>query len=218
MKQYLDLIKAMPVQEQAFTIKKKNWNRYIKNAENVAHSIEEIFDREETVKISRADLFDYAKNHDLEYFIIATIMWGYTKGMRGTHFENITNKENFESLKIALTKAKDGIDNWNEHYKDVKNITGLGLSTYSKFLYFIAPHIENNPPLILDLRIIAVIKNDNFNIFADLKKKLTYTNAPKYYQTYLKKMKELSSTLDVEPANLEMFLFMFGTNLKAKNQ
>ena len=143
-------------------------------------------------------------------------MRGYTNGMRGTHFENITKTKNFEKLKIALTEVKSGIDNWDEHRQKMKDIPSLGLSTYSKFLYFIAPHIENNPPLILDLRIIAVVKKDNFNILSDLKKNLTYTHAPKYYPTYLKKMKELSSTLNVEPANLEMFLFMFGTNLKSK--
>ncbi len=217
MQRFQNFIKEIPVQNQAFTIKRKNWIRYLNPKEpTISSIIERIFDGEESIEISRADLFACLDKHDIPHFIIMTIMWGYIKGMRGTHFEQITESDNFNELVRLLSGVKkDAITNWDEHYESVKKIPGLGLSTYSKFLYFLDKEVQGYKPLILDLRIIAVLRDNRYKAFNDLEK-ITYLSAVEMYPLYLQKMQELSSSLGVRPDNLEMFLFSFGNNLKVE--
>ncbi len=211
MKHFKSLIQAMPLQEQAFTIKQSNWAKYMDNNSFVSVVLSTIFNGADTIQISRGDLFKMAHNDDMAIFIVATILWGYPRGMRGNHFQTITDE--IETLISILLEAKKGISNWLEHYKQVEEIRGLGLSTYSKFLYFLEADIEGNKALILDIRIAKTLKN---SIFQELKplNKVTYTNAVKKYTMYLNHMAELSEEFNVNSGKLEMFIFEFGLNLK----
>jgi len=211
MKHFKSLIQAMPLQEQAFTIKQSNWVKYMDNNSFVSDVLSRIFNEADTIQISRGDLFKMAHNDDMAIFIVATILWGYPRGMRGNHFQTITDE--IETLISILQEAKKGISNWLEHYKQVEEIKGLGLSTYSKLLYFLEADIEGNKALILDIRIANTLKNF---IFQELKplNNVTYTNAVKKYTRYLNHMAELSEEFNVNSGKLEMFIFEFGLNLK----
>jgi len=211
MQRFKALIQAMPLQEQAFTVKKSNWAKYMGDVSLVSVILSTIFDGKETVQISRGDLFALAKSNDMTTFIVSTILWGYPRGMRGNHFKTITDE--LETLDYLLREAKQGVSNWSEHYKKVDNIRGLGLSTYSKFLYFLEANIDGDKALILDIRIANTLKNSTFKELEVLNK-VTYTNAVKNYTKYLKHMSELSKVFNVDSGKLEMFIFEFGLNLK----
>ncbi len=211
MQRFKALIQAMPLQEQAFTIKRSNWAKYMDDGSLVSVTLSIIFDGKETVQLSRGDLFSLAKSSDMATFIVATILWGYPRGMRGNHFKTITDK--LETLDYLLREAQQGISNWSEHYENVDDIRGLGLSTYSKFLYFLEADIEGNKALILDIRIANTLKNSTFKELEVLNK-VTYTNAVKKYTDYLKHMTHLSKEFNVDSGKLEMFIFEFGLNLK----
>lgn len=213
MKRFQALIQAMPLKEQSFTIKRSSWAKYMDENTLVCVILATLFNEAETLQISRGDLFEIAKGNDMATFIVATILWGYPRGMRGNHFQTIMDE--IESLTKMLLEAKQGISNWSKHYQHVEAIRGLGLSTYSKFLYFLEAHIEGNKALILDMRISKTLKNSTFDELRAIND-ISYTNAVRNYPRYLKHMTELSKEFDVDSGKLEMFIFEFGLNLKVK--
>lgn len=177
----------------------------------VSNVLKRIFDGKDEVQISRKDLFAFAKGDDLEYFIVATILWGYPRGMRGNHFQSLMSQ--VESLKVALEEANNGITDWLKHYEKIKRIDGLGLSTYSKFLYFLGAKIEGSNALILDDRISATINKGLFKEFQSMGS-VRYDNAVSKYTQYLKIVDTISNQLDADSGKVEMFIFEFGQNLK----
>lgn len=168
------------------------------------------------MEISRQDLFELAEKQKFREFIFSTILWGYPAGMRGLHFPSILR--NISDIEKALTTCFNdkNINNWKSHYRSVSSIDGLGLSTHTKFLYFLKMRIENYPALILDLRLIDVFKKGVFSEFKELKK-IRYDNAPDLYPCYLKLMKTTATKYDLTHDNVEMFLFEFGGNLKIRS-
>jgi len=211
MKKFRQLIQAMPLNEQAFTSKKSTWIKFMKGRSRVPDILTRIFDGKDEVQISRKDLFYLAKQDDLGYFIVATILWGYPRGMRGNHFQSLMSQ--IEELNIALIEASNGITDWLKHYDKIKKIDGVGLSTYSKFLYFLEAKIEGSNALILDNRISDTINKGVFKEFHSMGH-VSYNNAVSKYLEYLKIIDKISHDLNADSGNVEMFIFEFGQNLK----
>jgi len=129
--------------------------------------------------------------------------------MRRNHFNDI-------SLKIDVINdilncvSKNGISDWNLHYEEkIKPIKGLGPSTYTKFLYFMKASIEGQQALILDKQLIEVFKKNLFKEFNNLKS-ISESKQISMYVCYLKAMEKIG----IDLGKLELFLFMFGKNLK----
>ena len=145
------------------------------------------------------------------------ILWGYPRGMRGNHFSDLVRQMDLlESHLNVLRNSGNQISDWGSHWaKHFSNagsgakLMGLGLSTYSKYLYFLKTRVNGRRCLILDNVLIEVFKRRKFEEFASLQK-ISYFSAPKYYVQYLDLMESASAKLDVEMDQLEMFLFMFG--------
>jgi len=90
---------------------------------------------------------------------------------------------------------------------------GLGLSTYSKLMYFRDFKFDGIPALILDERLIRVFKNRVFQEF-EMLSRISQHNAGKMYHIYLQVMFELSERYKVDGEQVEQFLFIFGNHLK----
>ncbi len=186
----------------------------------------------QTFTISRQDIFNCNNSTCLKEFILKTIYWGYSSGTRGYHFIDILSE--IDKIESILNKLKNknnlkennlNKDDFEDAAKEFKAIKGLGLSTYSKLLYFLDIKFNNCPCLILDQRIIDVFNN---NVFKELKlkdyksntiDKITEHNKVSLYLNYLKLMKELSKQLELEDKKeekIEQFLFMFGNDLQPK--
>lgn len=208
MENYKSLIGHLPVADHAIGTKLATWEKYQESPLEIWNTIQSIFSGELEVKLRRQDLKD---TQDYNKLIIATILWDYSSGMRGNNFSKIINK--LPEIASLLKGASQGIDDWKIHYNKVKEISGLGLSTYSKFLYFIGGKIEGHEPLILDIRVIEAINTGIYKEFVSMKR-ITYTNAPNLYPEYLKIMNDFALTSECTAAQAEMFLFMFGQNLK----
>ena len=135
--------------------------------------------------------------------------------MRGRHFQAL-----FQSIddieKILISSRETDIKNWGEHYRLIGRVEGLGLSTYTKFLYFMRSTINGLPALILDLRLIEVFRKEVFRECSDLKT-IRYDNAPNLYPKYLEMTDCIAKKYQVDSGKLEMFLFEFGANLKLMN-
>jgi hypothetical protein len=214
---FTDLISNMPVSNQAFASKRSTWSAHINGADVAGVALRTIFNAHdatsENIFLSRGDLSDLALKPNLAEFVLATIIWGYPRGMRGHNFRNVTI--HLDALCRRLSDARSPISDWILHYKDVRAIPGIGLSTYSKLLHFMSANVEGHKALILDQRIIEVVQQNLFEELASLRR-LTSANASRLYPQYLECMDDAASRLSLPPEKVEFFLFEFGLHLKAR--
>lgn len=160
MKNYALLIKKMPVEDHAIETKYTTWEKYKTQLPQAWIIIESLFSEQPILKLNRNELKKIGSSRDYKKLIIATILWGYSAGMRGNHFAKIA--ENLESIAELLAEAENGIEDWPSHYDKVRSIKGLGLSTYSKFIYFMGAQVEGFGALILDMRVINAINTGHY--------------------------------------------------------
>jgi hypothetical protein len=207
------LISAMPVPYQAFASKRSTWVSQINRGNEAGNALRSIFGpRDEVAIVSRSDLRSLGTKSDLAQFVMATILWGYPGGMRGNHVANLI--DHFDSLTHLLSAARaEPVDNWKEHYAKVGPITGIGLSTYTKFLHFLSVKVQGHAALILDDRIIQVANRGTFAELAPLEDLSSY-HAPRLYPKYLQCMHDTAAHLSVSAEQIEFFLFEFGLDLK----
>lgn len=209
---YKILISNLPVRQQCFNTKRSTW----KSAEKIEWLLElnnKLFATNEKLNISRQDIFD--SNGSIREMILKTIYWGYTGGMRGNHFVNIMGNMFLLESTLKEYQAKSSLSgkDFQELEKVFKNIPGLGLSTYSKLLYFLGIRFNQNPCLILDQRLIDVFASKFYCDFKILEGINDYNKENKYLD-YLQVINDLSQKLNTEGENIELFLFIFGNNLK----
>ncbi|TYP71021.1 8-oxoguanine DNA glycosylase OGG fold protein [Aquimarina intermedia] len=209
---YKELILSLPIRQQCFTTNRNTW----KKAENEVRWLkllnDKLFEDNQTLTISRQDIFETKETRAV---IIKTIYWGYARGMRGNHFVNILSDIEFiESafLKLKQTEQIKTCD-FKELTKTLTNVSGIGLSTYSKLLYFFNLKINNIPCLILDRRLIDVFKSQMYVNFQFLRS-MNYHNAEKKYLDFLQVMNQNARKIETEGENIEQFLFLFGNNLR----
>lgn len=211
MKSYEALIRQLPVEDHAISTKLSTWYKYKNEYPAIWHIIKSLFGDKSELKLRRQDLKEIADSQNYEKLVITTILWGYSSGMRGNNFTKILDQ--LDSITRLLSSAEKGVDNWQSHYAQVKEISGLGLSTYSKFLYFIGGKVEGNSSLILDVRVIQAINTGLYREFQCMNK-ITYTNAPRLYPDFLKIANDFATSAGCLAEQVEMFLFIFGQNLK----
>lgn len=221
---YKRLVQVLPYMEQAFEVKRNQWEKlvskeildqiFIQSDDLKQHSIPNATkSKDQTAMISRFELFH--KYENLELFIVKVLMWGYPTKGRGKNMENLLNSSNLTKLvnSLATFNTKESIT--ISEIKELLKIDGLGLSTLSKFLYFMRLKIGSNRALILDLRVISTLNSGKYCDPAIEKfKPLKYENALSHYDYYLIFLNEIAKDLQAEPDQVEMFLFEYGRNLK----
>jgi hypothetical protein len=210
---YKTLISSLPIRQQCFTTKRGTWLKAEREINWLTDLNNRLFENRKTLTISREDIFN--TNDSIKESIVKTLYWGYTGGMRGNHFINILKNIHLLESSFKELKTKSQLTNIDfEHLTTVfKNIPGLGLSTYSKLLYYLNFRFNNNPALILDQRLIDVFANKYFANFSELDR-VTYNNAERNYLRYLFITNKIAIELNTQGENIEQFLFIFGNNLK----
>jgi hypothetical protein len=209
---YNNLIRHLPYLDQAFETSKATWNAKKYSFSPVFTKFyKQTFSKKDSAKFSRADLFDVA-NTDFYFAIFSIIFWGYPRNMRGNHFKNILiyldTLYNILSIKKELTEKE-----FKTMATQLRS-TGAGLSTLSKFLYFFKFKIDGYDCLILDSRIIEVLKSGYYEELHALQS-ISEFNKLGNYLLYLKLMKQVADENGYSIDQLELFLFMFGKNLKS---
>jgi hypothetical protein len=214
-KNYKILISNLPVRQQCFTTKRKTWLKVENKTPWLKSLNDKLFGENKTLAISRQDIFETKEPRET---IIKTIYWGYNAGMRGNNFQNII--EHIEPIENALWTLKNKTNPITTDFNDLKqifkNVPGLGLSTYSKLLYFFKISFNGNPCLILDKRLIDVFAGKSYFNFEQLSN-IRYNNAEKKYLHFLELIKQIANNMETEGENIELFLFNFGNNLKPIN-
>lgn len=102
--------------------------------------MQHIFGHADSVRVSRNDLREWARLENLDCVVMGTLLWGYSDGMRGNRAANIA--DNLTALTGLLGEAGLGIPNWKAHFEKVEAISGIGLSTYTKFLNFLSVSVS----------------------------------------------------------------------------
>ena len=208
---YAQLIKNLPVRQQALTTKRITWQKAEENNVWLKNLNDELFENNNFLTLSRQDIFN---TNDIRKIIIKTIYWGYTRGMRGNNFQNILN--NIDLLEKTLIDLKSKSEIEKIEFIDLnifKKIKGLGLSTYSKLLYFFGINFNKLPCLILDQRLIDVFSSKKIIQFNKLNNISNY-NAERKYLDFLVVTNHIANEIQTENENIEQFLFIFGNNLK----
>jgi hypothetical protein len=203
--EFQNFIQNIPYQNQAFDIKKENWK-----VESQQELIDKVFKGKDIITLNRQDLIN--STFDLKEFILKTLMWGYPTKGRGRNIENMLETKTFEQLVKVLELYKSADISIEQLKRDIKEISGLGLSTITKFTHFLDTTINGNKAVILDIQIIEAIKSNRFKDFEEFIG-ISYENAQNYYPRYLEKINSISNSLNATPDQVEMFLFTFGRTL-----
>jgi hypothetical protein len=209
-REFRTLINALPYFNHSFQIKRDNWK-----VESQQRLIDDVFGDEDAITLNRYDLLKSA-HYDLKSFIVKTLMWGYPTKGRGNNINRLLEVDNFKMLVSILNRYQKENITVKELFHDINSIPGLGLSTMSKFMYFFNIWLNDSKALILDNRIIEVINKGNYSELNHLKG-IRYDNAITKYPLYIETIDKLADSMDVEPDQIEMFLFTFGNNLSRVN-
>lgn len=202
---FSDFIRSFPTHHQSFDIKRANWK-----VVNQRKIVDSVFGDNEVITLNRYDLINSSWN--IEDFIVKTLMWGYPTKGRGKNIDSILSDKNFAMLSAILRDYQDTDISIQQLKYDLSKIQGLGLSTMSKFAYFLDTSIDSNKALILDRRIINSLNKNRFTDLSHLSY-IPINNAINYYSEYLQTICQLAQSISVEPAQIELFLFTFGNNI-----
>lgn len=212
LREFQDTIRHMPLMQQACISKRTTWERFAPHNRELRQILNGP-GNDENAMICREELFELGRNGPSAKFLYATYIWGYPNGGRGRCARIIEHKRRILRLLQTIHGNAAQMD-WPAICSVVTGIPGLGVSTFTKLLYFMRITVCGKPALILDNKIIEVFKRgvfpEEFGHLAGVR----YDNAMQNYPEYLSAMAEEAEELDVEPGKLEMFLFAFGGSLK----
>lgn len=198
-------IKEIPCQNLGFDIKRQNWK-----VQSQQKNIDKIFDGADIITLNRFDLEN--ANQSTKDFILKTLLWGYPTKGRGKNIDNLLSDYSLGRLTEILNEYRNSEISIKQLKTDIKNISGLGLSTMSKFTNFLNTTINGHKAVILDLQIINSINKGTFEEFNTLRK-ITYANALNKYEDYISIIEELSQKTKAKPDQIENFIFLFGRSI-----
>lgn len=210
------LIKEIPVMKQSTKVNEDSWKEKLKDNDTCLKLFNDINEKYKG-EISRQEVLN---EKDSKRKIMMTLMWGYPTGGRGNNISHVL--KNFDSLDEILNKygepcAENKLNNdeFSKLYNQLRPISGLGPSTWSKLLYFFNFYIDGNKCLIYDQKIVSSLNRKQFFELANDKKE--YKHNKKDYLIYLQKVKEWAEEIDKDsetPDKIEVFLFYFNLYYK----
>ena len=202
----------MPVMDRACDSKRSTWAQFAKQDRKLAVVLNKFCINDKRIVISRGDLFKLARQGVSQEFVYATYIWGYPNGNRGRYRKVFNQVDKIHDVLQKLPTQITTDDDWLREYKNLKAIDEMGMSTWTKLLYFLRIRIGGVQALILDRKVVGVMQRRVFRDFTMLAK--IKPNSPEPYPSYLRVMHDTAEELKVDEDKLEMFLFTFGNSLK----
>ena len=203
---YKEFIKLIPVDKQSARVKKDVWDRFRYN--DIERIVDEIFATETEVEISREDVLN---ENDPKKRIVMTLMWGYPTGGRGSNIDNILHQLDYmETLLLQVKNKSLTKDEANALTNEFMNIRGLGISTWSKLLYFYNVEIESKRCQIYDSKIVGSLNKKQFSELVSQ----NWKQDVNHYYKYIKFADDLAKRICARPDQVELFLFSFNHSYK----
>lgn len=205
-KEYKKLLESLPIENQSSTISKTVWKRVsYKNKQMFEKSI---FGDEPIIEISRNDIFE---EQDLRKKIFLILIWGYPTAGRGNNIQNLLeNIDDICSILEGIWKKDISKEDAETVISRFNKIKGLGISTWSKFLYFFEVSIDSNKCQIFDQKIVVSLNKRQFQEIEDKK----WTQSKKCYYEYLEAVNSMAKSTKVSPDRIELFFFLFNLEYK----
>ena len=206
---YAQLIKELPIDEQSVTIKKDVWKKIAYKGKDSIEAL--IFSNSSEIELSRLCI----KNEiAIRKKIVMILMWGYPTGGRRNHIQNVLlNLDKLVNIFSDYNNKSLTLKEFENLVSTFNSITGLGISTWTKFLYFFEISVERCKCEIFDLKIVKSLKKRQF---VELPDKDWVHNASNYLE-YIHLIDEVSSKIKVRPDQIELFLFYFNLHYKFDN-
>lgn len=140
-----------------------------------------------------------------------TLMWGYPSGGRGDNIPNTLREINKLAKLLSQIKGKDlTADETSKLLDSFNEISGLGISTWSKLLYFFDVSLNSRKCQIYDLKIVNSLKKKQFR---ELGTQVWRHNNESFFR-YLQLVNNLATNMNVLPEQVELFLFYFNLEYK----
>ncbi|MBV6512523.1 MAG: hypothetical protein FMNOHCHN_02030 [Ignavibacteriaceae bacterium] len=200
--EHKNLILNLDVSRKRILTKRNSWKRFEDIDENLRTLNNLIFKEESNDLILTRDTVFDEKNINIKLLLI--YYWGFPRGGRKNYFKNYMSIH-AKIIKIFEEKGSNNIDLSKVLFKELKP-TGIGISTLSKLLYFCKFTINNRLCLILDERILSVIKADSFAELSNLSLKGDTFDT---YKNYVETIHKLADRIEAKPDQIELFLFLF---------
>lgn len=208
---YKKLIESIPIEDQMAIAKWKTWHSKTKNITKL--KLQKPDDKSDNIFITRGNLIN--RNCAITNGILQVLIWGYPSGGRGDNIKKCIR--NIDLISTALRKLKNSKNIDIKQFKDFvascDSIPGLGISTWSKLLYFNGINIIEYKCNIYD----AVVKNALTKLSIDLADYADPTIKPKEIREYISYLKFLSihaGEIGLRTDQLEYFLFLFGNKFQ----
>ena len=204
--EYSNLINYIPVYNQSARIKWEVWARIsYRDKEKIENAI---FGNSKETELSRIDVLSET---DTVKRIIKTLMWGYPTGGRGNNIENIlTRIDDLSRLLSSVNKQNLSKIQANNLIKEFEGIRGLGVSTWSKLLYFFNVEIDSRKCQIYDQKIVDSLNKKQFSELGTQ----TWKQDGKDYFQYIELLDKLATSMSVSPEQVEAFLFYYNLSYK----
>jgi hypothetical protein len=205
---YVDLIREIPLLQESYTTRREVWEPYFGENETLA----ELFGDESRLEISQAEIFAACNAGEKEKLFYMTILWAFPYGLyKKDPAVLFASKAAFQDL---LDEATVGVKCWAKYRFAVEDVYKLGISAYSKLLYFSRATVEGMPAVKLDKRILDVLQSGRFKELR-IMEHFPYFTAFDRYADYLEMMQIVAEKLDIPLANMVKFLSDYGLHLKA---
>jgi|WetSurMetagenome_2_1015567.scaffolds.fasta_scaffold267617_2 hypothetical protein len=219
--EYEELLWNIPVEKQAFVTKRETWEKRLKILDNknaCKKIIQNLFGDRSEIEITRGEILE--ADDDTSEKLVKILLWGYPSGGRGENiqelFKNIKNIEKTLDDIRDLQKKKGFLteDDYKLTVKEFEKINCLGISTWTKFLYFFNIKIEEYPCVIFDRQICNSLNRNQIEEFSDIKDiKHTEDDYVRYLQ-YVSKCTHVFKSRKISQDKIELFLFYFNNHFK----
>ncbi len=173
------------ISAHSFPVKVRNWARYANRCDSrVISCLEDLFgvqldpESSAVIELSRQDVFD-AFGDDIAKGIITTLVWGYPKGKLpgGRGFERVLDRLPEISAIIAELRAEPPLAAATICSR-FEQFSGLGPSTFTKFLYFSGIQAEEGRCLIYDQMVMRAIVVSDLSSWREIGSRLGSVHRP----------------------------------------
>ena len=169
------------------------------------------FQGRDYVLVTRNDIFR-ARRGNIELFILSVLFWGFPRNQKGRCTAAMNNWDALVEWTRSVRNHKEmTTDEFTNLFPIMDAIRGIGISTFSKLLYFLGAYIDGFSCVILDDMVARGVSNLEGQEFEQIRTAvLGRYRYYRYYTDYLTAIDNLSIDNHIPEGNVEYALWLAG--------